>query len=209
MSHFDFLGRPLGLDPARGGFPALARDEAAFFGDVRDAIIPMILPAPHLQMGQDSTWARKTAMSHEPSASSIPMAVGSAPQKSLNMAASQVGAERDGGGRTPVSTVYQAEAPAKKRAGDKKSPAILPYWAAPFGKHPGEHCRGGLFGHKPQSLKSQFHNFLLRPTLSLAVCGVVEYNINLSVRFVKKKVKLFLDIFIDLISTRNCMVFVY
>lgn len=204
-----FLGRPRGFEPSFGGFPALAREDAAFLGDVRDAIIPMIFPAPQVQMGQDSTWARNLAMSHEPSASSMPTAVGSAPQKSLNMAASQVGAERDGGGRTPVSTVYQAEAPAKKRAGDKKSPAILPYWAAPFGKHPGEHCRGGLFGHKPQSLKSQFHNFLLRPTLSLAVCGVVEHNINLSVRFVKNKMQLFLNIFDYFVNMRNCMVFVY
>jgi hypothetical protein len=64
----------------------LAREEAAFFGDVRDAIIPMIFPAPQVQIGQASTWTRNLAMFHEPSASAVmPMAVGSAPQKSLSI----------------------------------------------------------------------------------------------------------------------------
>jgi hypothetical protein len=169
----------------------LAREEAAFFGDVRDAIIPMIFPAPQVQIGQASTWTRNLAMFHEPSASAVmPMAVGSAPQKSLSGIDSLLR-------RIKISATGRAEhiirvvfptlinicSPA---AGITELPAALA-------------CVGGVLvlsawtarAFLVQSLffsdfDRKFLHFLpLRPTPFIMVCGVVEHNINLSVRFVK------------------------
>lgn len=81
-----FRGLPLGSFPGFGGLPALARDDAAFFGDDLPPIIPIILPTPQEQMGHSWTWARNLSKSQAPSASAIPRAWGSEPQKSLNIA---------------------------------------------------------------------------------------------------------------------------
>lgn len=221
------LGRPRGSAPGLGGFPALAREDAAFFGDVRDAIIPMIFPAPHLQMGQDSTWARKLAMSHEPSAFEIPMAVGSAPQKSLSMSP-------PAGEKTPEPSGLSRKFGRKSRADKKSGTADGRLLDGPecrqkrqsemtgslSRQNPASSARrgesdSGLFaklcreaGHGLLCRFSLRHGGLLSPT-PFVVCGALfDCNINLSDRFVKEKMKLFLDIFCVFISMRNCMRFV-
>lgn len=223
-----FLGRPRGFEPSFGGFLALAREEAAFFGDVRDAIIPMIFPAPHLQMGQDSTWPRNFAISHEPSASSMPMAVGSAPQKSLR------GMSPPAGEEPPEPPCISGELRRKCRPDkkartansrpldgtecrDKRQSEMTGSLAR---QNPASSARrgesdSGLFaklcreaGHGLLCRFSLRHGTLLRPT-PFVVCGALfDCNINLSDRFVKKKMQLFLIIFNGFISMRNCMRFV-
>jgi hypothetical protein len=223
------LGRPRGSAPGFGGFPALAREEAAFFGDVRDAIIPMIFPAPHLQIGQASTWPRKLAMSHEPSASEIPMAVGSAPQKSLR------GMSPPADEKTPepsgLSRKFGRKSRPDKKAGtgdsrlfdgtecrQKRQPEMTgclcgQHTAGPAGCSK-SHAGSGTklrreVGHGLFCSFSLRHGTLLRPTLSPAVCGALsDCNINLSDRFVKKKMTLFLNILKYFVSMRNCMRFV-
>jgi len=209
-----FLGRPRGSAPGFGGFPALARDEAAFLGDVADAIIPIILPAPQVQMGQASTWARKAAMSHEPPASSMPMAVGSEPQKSLRGIVALL--KVAGNSARYFAIVCPPSSGAQKsgvpRKGKTRTQSLYPVGTA-RGTQAREPFKSST--DKPLGTGSEddkfccHHNFLLCPAPCVA-CGVLfEYNINLSVRFVKKKVKLFLDIFNNFVSMRNCMVFVY
>jgi hypothetical protein len=228
-----FLGRPRGFEPSFGGFPALARDEAAFFGDVRDAIIPMILPAPHLQMGQDSTCLLNAAMSHEPPASEIPMAAGSAPQNSLRDM-SLTRPAMTAGEEPPEPPCISGELRRKSRP-DKKT------WAGDSRLLDGPECRdkrqpemtGSLARQNPASpagcrksyaglpaklrreaghgLLCHFslrHGTLLRPT-PFVVCGALfDCKINLSDRFVKKEMTLFLNILRYFISMRNCMRFV-
>ncbi len=69
----------------------LAALAADFLGDDVLDIIPIIFPTPHLHILQVSTWERKTFMSHAPSASLIPRATGSVPQKRVILTSTAVG----------------------------------------------------------------------------------------------------------------------